>query len=126
MGAPTDLVERAHAAGLVVHVWTLRADKEFLPASYRGDALEEFRRFRALGVDGVFTDFPDLGVKAFAGAAAVAVQSALSAPAGPHRRLPGLRGGWGRGGAGSAGGPVLPEAASISRSSSSSFGRPAN
>ena len=71
VGTPTDLVERAHAAGLVVHVWTLRADKEFLPASYRGDALEEFRRFRALGVDGVFTDFPDLGVKAFAGAAAM-------------------------------------------------------
>ena len=63
--APTDLVERAHRAGLAVHVWTLRRDREFLPSGYRGDAIQEFRRFRRLGVDGVFTDFPDLGVAAY-------------------------------------------------------------
>ena len=62
---PTDLVERAHRAGLLVHVWTLRADKEFLPAAYKGDAAAEFREFKRLGVDGVFSDFPDVGAAAF-------------------------------------------------------------
>ena len=62
--APTDLVERAHRAGLAVHVWTLRREREFLPSGYRGDPIQEFRRFRQLGVDGVFTDFPDLAVAA--------------------------------------------------------------
>lgn len=63
--APTDLVERAHRAGLAVHVWTLRREREFLPSGYRGDPIQEFRRFRQLGVDGVFTDFPDLAVAAY-------------------------------------------------------------
>ena len=65
LGTPTDLVARAHAAGLLVHVWTLRADKEFLPAAYKGDAAAEFRDFQRLGVDGVFSDFPDIGAAAF-------------------------------------------------------------
>jgi len=64
-GEPTGLVERAHRAGLLVHVWTLRADKEFLPAAYKGDAAAEFREFQRLGVDGMFTDFPDIGAAAF-------------------------------------------------------------
>jgi glycerophosphoryl diester phosphodiesterase len=55
---PTDLVARAHALGLFVHVWTLRADQPFLPAGYHGDAAAELEHFRSLGVDGVFTDFP--------------------------------------------------------------------
>lgn len=62
--AATDLVVRAHAAGLKVHVWTVRADGEFLPKGYQGDPLAEVRRLRDLGVDGLFTDFPDLAVKA--------------------------------------------------------------
>jgi len=62
--AATDLVTRAHAAGLLVHVWTLRADKEFLPAVYEGKPEVEFERFRDLGVDGIFTDFPDIGARA--------------------------------------------------------------
>jgi glycerophosphoryl diester phosphodiesterase len=65
VGAPTDLVARAHAAGLLVHVWTIRVDKEFLPAAYRGRPEAEFVRFRDLGVDGIFTDFPDVAVRAF-------------------------------------------------------------
>ncbi len=63
--APTDLVARAHAAGLLVHAWTLRADKQFLPAGYNGRAEAEFEQFRALGVDGVFTDFPDIGARVY-------------------------------------------------------------
>ena len=62
--APTDLVARAHAAGLLVHIWTLRAEPMFLSPSYHGDFDAEFRRFRALGVDGIFTDFPDVAFRA--------------------------------------------------------------
>ena len=36
LGAPTDLVQRAHAAGLLVHIYTIRVDKEFLSPSYEG------------------------------------------------------------------------------------------
>ena len=65
VGPATDLVARAHALGLVVHAWTLRSDAQFLPAGYKGDAAEEFRQFRAAGVDGLFTDFPDVAAKAY-------------------------------------------------------------
>jgi len=65
LGTPTDVVARAHALGLIVHVWTVRVEPLFLPAGYKGNALAEFEQLRQLGVDGVFTDFPDLGVKAF-------------------------------------------------------------
>lgn len=66
---PTTLVADAHAAGLFVHVWTLRRDPMFLPASYNGDAAAEVREFAALGIDGLFTDFPDVAVNALRGAA---------------------------------------------------------
>jgi glycerophosphoryl diester phosphodiesterase len=70
--APNDLVARAHAAGLLVHVWTLRSEPAFLPRAYNGDAAAEFRQFRDLGVDGIFTDFPDAGVRALKGTPAIA------------------------------------------------------
>jgi len=66
LGTPTDLVARAHAAGLLVHVWTLRADRQFLPAGYAGDPIAECLRFRSVGVDGFFIDQPDVAVRAFA------------------------------------------------------------
>jgi glycerophosphoryl diester phosphodiesterase len=62
---PTDLVERAHRLGLVVHVWTVRPEPQFLPAGYKGDVGAEFLQLQKLGVDGVFTDVPDLAVAAF-------------------------------------------------------------
>ena len=65
LGTPTDLVARAHAAGLLVHVWTVRIDKEFLPAGYGGKPEAEFEQLRSLAVDGVFTDFPDVAAKAY-------------------------------------------------------------
>jgi glycerophosphoryl diester phosphodiesterase len=66
LGTPTDLVTRAHAAGLLVHIWTIRVDKEFLPSGYHGRPEAEFEQFRQLGVDGVFTDFPDVAAKTYA------------------------------------------------------------
>lgn len=71
-GEPTDLVRDAHAAGLKVHVWTFRAENYFLPLELRkgvdprkpGDLTAEIRQFAALGVDGVFSDFPGIAVVA--------------------------------------------------------------
>jgi len=69
---PTSLVRDAHAAGLLVHVWTLRAESSFLPAelrrgaepSARGDMASEATLFLKVGVDGIFTDHPAIGVAA--------------------------------------------------------------
>ena len=66
VGPPTDLVQRAHAAGLLVHIFTIRIDQEFLSPSYEGRPELEFQRFAALGVDGMFTDFPDVAARALA------------------------------------------------------------
>ena len=63
---PTDLVERAHRHGLFVHTWTFRADKpaKFASVQSRGTTTAsmaiEIRRQLEIGVDGVFTDHPDV------------------------------------------------------------------
>jgi glycerophosphoryl diester phosphodiesterase len=75
--ATTDLVTRAHEAGLKVHAWTFRAENYFLPTELRqGDAASptylaqhgklkaEIQSALALGLDGVFTDFPGIGDEA--------------------------------------------------------------
>jgi glycerophosphoryl diester phosphodiesterase len=81
---PTSLVTDAHAAGLLVHTWTFRAENNFLSNEFRqgvppspcvpadpacqaylrnyGDLAGEIRLFLDLGVDGFFTDHPDKGV----------------------------------------------------------------
>lgn len=64
--APTSVVADAHAMGLTVHVWTFRSDAPFLAAEYAGNPAAEYRRFLALGIDGVFSDFPDHAVAAVA------------------------------------------------------------
>jgi glycerophosphoryl diester phosphodiesterase len=72
LGAATALVRDAHAARLLVHVWTLRAENQFLPAALRagpaphgtGDMQAEASAFLAAGVDGFFTDHPMLGARA--------------------------------------------------------------
>jgi glycerophosphoryl diester phosphodiesterase len=58
------LVRDAHAAGLLVHIWTIRSDAPFLPAMWQGDQAAELRAFRDAGVDGIFTDFPGNAVHA--------------------------------------------------------------
>ncbi|MFL6193253.1 MAG: glycerophosphodiester phosphodiesterase [Thermoanaerobaculia bacterium] len=61
---PTTLVDDAHRAGLRVHPWTFRSDDPFLAPEYGGDPAREYRRFFELGVDGLFSDFPDAAVRA--------------------------------------------------------------
>ena len=70
--APTDLIARAHEAGLKVHAWTFRAENTFLPLELRrgvdpagrGDMAAELRALFARGLDGAFCDFPAIGVAA--------------------------------------------------------------
>ncbi len=57
----TDFVKYAHAAKLIVHPYTLRADDLPKFAESMDDALEVL--FAEAGLDGFFTDFPDLPVK---------------------------------------------------------------
>lgn len=70
-GTVSPLVTDAHAVGLKVHPWTFRAENYFLPSALRkginpaghGRLDEEIARFLDAGVDGLFTDFPYLGVQ---------------------------------------------------------------
>ena len=57
--APTDLVDRAHARGLLVHPYTFRNEQRRLASDYAGNPVNEYLRFYELGVDGLFSDFPD-------------------------------------------------------------------
>ncbi|WP_432510003.1 glycerophosphodiester phosphodiesterase family protein [Kineococcus sp. SYSU DK001] len=67
-----DLVDDAHAAGLQVVPYTLRPENEFLPQEFRvgddpaawGDVLDYAQQLFATGIDGIFTDAPDVGVVA--------------------------------------------------------------
>jgi len=60
-GKDTGFVAAAHAAGLAVHPWTFRDDDigETFP-----DIDTELKAYYALGVDGVFSDFPDTALRA--------------------------------------------------------------
>jgi len=62
--APTDVVKNAHAAGLVVFSWTFRSEPKRLTSDFKGDPGAEYKAFLALGIDGLFSDFPDQAVKA--------------------------------------------------------------
>ncbi|MFI6147937.1 glycerophosphodiester phosphodiesterase [Streptomyces sp. NPDC051109] len=72
LGAPTTLVQDAHARGLVLHPYTARNENTFLPAEYRkgtdpnayGDAFGAFKRYFEQGIDGIFTDNADTGLLA--------------------------------------------------------------
>ena len=61
---PTDLVQRAHALGLLVHPFTFRSEQRRLVSDYAGSPSNEYLMFYELGVDGVFTDFADDAVAA--------------------------------------------------------------
>lgn len=61
---PTDVVKNAHAAGLFVHPFTFRSESVLLVSDYKNDPKAEYKRFYELGVDAVFSDFPDTAVAA--------------------------------------------------------------
>lgn len=71
LGEPTALVANARAAGLSVHIWTLRPENSFLPTSLRkapasdatarGDSIAEITAYLRAGVDGFFTDDSAVG-----------------------------------------------------------------
>lgn len=61
---PTDLVKKAHEAGLLVHPYTFRSEEKYLLKEYSKNPEAEYLEFFALGVDGIFTDFTDNAVQA--------------------------------------------------------------
>ena len=84
----TGVIDAAHAAGLLVHTWTFRND-----ASGYGfrNPQAEIEYYLRLGVDGIFTDFPDTGVAALAaipepGALALALTALLAGFGAPALR----------------------------------------
>lgn len=62
--APTTLVADAHKAGLFVHPYTFRNEKHRLAGNYKGDPVQEYKQFYAIGIDGLFTDFADTALAA--------------------------------------------------------------
>lgn len=72
LGAPSTVIRDAHRVGLEVHTWTFRRENQFMSAEFRsstdpngiGDLVGEIRVFMKAGLDGFFTDNPDLGVAA--------------------------------------------------------------
>jgi glycerophosphoryl diester phosphodiesterase len=74
LGGATEVVRDAHRSGLTVHGWAFRRENSFLPAEFRssadpaapGDLAGEIRAFVAAGMDGLFTDNPDVAVAAIA------------------------------------------------------------
>ncbi len=68
LAAPTSVVRDAHRVGLEVHGWTFRRENQFLPAEFRssadpnavGDLAGEIRVFVRAGMDGLFSDNPDV------------------------------------------------------------------
>lgn len=72
LGAATDLVRNAHAVGLFVHPWTVRAENQFLPKPLRigtapadhGHVEQVYAALYAAGIDGLFSDFTALNVAA--------------------------------------------------------------
>ncbi|MEU4895858.1 glycerophosphodiester phosphodiesterase [Streptomyces sp. NPDC044780] len=74
LGTPTSVVKDAHAAGLVLHPYTVRAENTFLPADFRrgsdpnayGDAFGVFKAYFETGIDGIFSDNPDTALLAAA------------------------------------------------------------
>lgn len=74
LGTPTALVTNAKAAGLTVHIYTLRPENNFLPTNLkkapvtdgtvRGDSITEIQTFLQAGIDGFFTDDSAVGKEA--------------------------------------------------------------
>jgi glycerophosphoryl diester phosphodiesterase len=53
LGEPTDVVERSHAVGLDVHIWTMRDEETFLPTECMPE--QEYVAYFTAGMAGLFT-----------------------------------------------------------------------
>ena len=62
LGEPTDVVERSHAVGLDVHIWTMRDEPTFLPTDCTPE--QEYVAYFDAGIDGLFTDWTTTAVAA--------------------------------------------------------------
>lgn len=60
--SPTSLIRDAHTANLQVHAWTFRNEDFFLPLDCQGNPEKEYQLFFSLGVDGVFSDYPNIAL----------------------------------------------------------------
>ena len=61
---PTTLIDDAHRAGLFVHAYTFRNEQRRLAFDYNKDPKAEYLQFYRLGLDGLFSDFPDTALDA--------------------------------------------------------------
>jgi glycerophosphoryl diester phosphodiesterase len=71
LGASSGLADAAHRAGLLAGTWTFRPENHFLAADFRDGSSDsmrnpkgsvaEIQRYLAEGLDGIFTDDPELG-----------------------------------------------------------------
>jgi glycerophosphoryl diester phosphodiesterase len=61
---PSTVIADAKRAGLLVHPFTFRNEQRRLAADYAGNPINEYLKLYELGVDGLFTDFPDTAVTA--------------------------------------------------------------
>jgi glycerophosphoryl diester phosphodiesterase len=72
LGKPTTLVRDAHAAGLVLHPYTMRNENTFLPADFvkgtdanaYGEPFGAFKVYFEQGIDGIFSDNADTALLA--------------------------------------------------------------
>ena len=60
----TTLIDDAHKAGLFVHAYTFRSEQRRLAFDYNKDPKAEYLQFYRLGLDGLFSDFPDTAIEA--------------------------------------------------------------
>jgi len=60
----SSLIDDAHKAGLFVHAYTFRNEQRRLALDYNKDPKAEYLQFYRLGVDGLFSDFPDTAIEA--------------------------------------------------------------
>ncbi|MDB5886166.1 MAG: glycerophosphodiester phosphodiesterase [Polaromonas sp.] len=60
----TSLIDDAHKAGLFVHAYTFRNEARRLAFDYNKDPKAEYLQFYRLGLDGLFSDFPDTATEA--------------------------------------------------------------
>jgi len=60
----SNLIAHCHGKNLFTHAYTFRNEPKFQAALSGGDPIAEYKAVYAMGVDGVFSDFPDTAIAA--------------------------------------------------------------